>query len=253
MKHYIVLCISILLLSYYLLNTYNSKSDFNHAYNTAKEELLSQETAEYVPIVYNNTISNDEKSTSLQDINKINLDVDFFTQSPFWKWGVTFEETCEEASALIAINYIRGISMSKTQFRDELLKMVDWQNENLWFYKDTWVDDTGKILSEYFDFTNFAILENPTIDDIKYEISQKNIIISPFYASNLNPYYSWSGPDYHFMVITGYTPDSFIVHDVWTQRWEDYHYNQNTLYNRIHDFDSENIQNWAKRLIVLRK
>jgi hypothetical protein len=44
------------------------------------------------------------------------------------------------------------------------------------------------------------------------------------------------------MVITGYTKDSFIVHDVGTKQGEDYHYNQNTLYNRIHDFDPVDIR-----------
>jgi hypothetical protein len=254
MKQYIVLVIFIFWFSYYLLTEYNKRSDFKDAYNSTKQELLTQKNPTYIPskTIYADEITSEDKIVHVQKTEKVHLDVQFYPQSPFGKWWPIFEDTCEEASVLIAINYMRWKTMTRTQFRDELLNIVDWENKTFGYYKDTGVNDTAIILKDYFNFLDYKILENPSIDDIKYELSQKNIIISPFFASNLNPNYSWSWPDYHFMVITGYTKDSFITHDVWTKQWEDYYYNQNTLYNRIHDFDPIDIENWPKRLIVLK-
>jgi hypothetical protein len=143
--------------------------------------------------------------------------------------------------------------MNRIQFRDELLQIVDWQNKNFWYFKDTNVAQTAEILDRYYNFKNYNIVDNPSIDDIKKEISNGNIVIAPFYGINLNPNYWGNGPDYHFMVIKWYTENSFITHDVGTNKWENYMYNQNTLYNRIHDYHPTDIELGEKKIIVLKK
>lgn len=37
---------------------------------------------------------------------------------------------------------------------------------------DTNVEETAEILEEYFDYTNYKILENPSIEDLKSELAQ---------------------------------------------------------------------------------
>jgi hypothetical protein len=93
-----------------LIFNYQQRSIFQDDYYNVKQELLSQkiETAERTydkPYkINNNTI---QESTSSGMLTMANLDVDFYPQSPFGKWGPIFEDTCEEASLLLALNYIR--------------------------------------------------------------------------------------------------------------------------------------------------
>ena len=258
MKHYIVWLLTIIWLLYYVIFNYQQRSLFEDDYYKAKLHLLSQEDSEiYIPKVdekpykiNNNTI---QDSHSSEILDTVNLDVDFYPQSPFGKWWPIFEDTCEEASLLLALNYIRWDYMNRIQFRDELLKIVDWQNKNFGFFKDTNVVQTAEILQNMYWFTNLEIIDQPKIDDIKQALSQWNIVIAPLYAVWLNPNYGWEWPDYHFLVIKWYTKNSFITHDVGTKKWENYIYNQNTLYNRIHDYHPTDIQLGEKKIIVLKK
>jgi hypothetical protein len=179
--------------------------------------------------------------------------VDFQSQSPFWTWGAVFSETCEEASALIAINHFRNIKMDATTFRNELLDIVEWQKQKFWKFDHTNVDETAIILKEYFWYENFLILNDPTVNQMKEYLSQWNIIIAPFYGVGMNPYYSDGGPPYHFMAIKWYTQDTFISHDVGTKRGENYEYPISIIMDRLHDYDAIDMQLWAKKLIVIQK
>jgi len=257
MKHIIVLLLIISWISYYQFYSYQKQVSFNKLYNLKKSELLLDNNKVKINTSLNQEISIIPKANADKKIIKLNknidLEVQFYSQSPFWKWWVIFNDTCEEASALIAVNYIKGIEMTREEFRDELLKMVDWENDIFWDYKHTDVDQTAKMLSDYLSFSNYEILENPTIKDIKTNLKDENIIIAPFYWIWLNPHYTWKWPEYHFMVIKWYTQHSFIAHDVWSNYWENYQYSQQILLERLHDYDSVSVKNWKKRLIVLKK
>ena len=178
--------------------------------------------------------------------------VDFHPQSPFWTWWPVFWETCEEASALIAVNYFRNIKMTATTFRNELLDIVEWQKERFWKFDHTDVEETAIILKEYFWYDNFLILNDPTEIQMKEYLSEWNMIIAPFYGVGMNPYYSDGGPPYHFMAIKWYTENTFITHDVGTSRWENYEYPISVIMDRLHDYHPTDIQLWAKKLIVVK-
>lgn len=262
MKHILILFFAIISFVYYQFNVYNNKAEFQQIYNSKKKELLVKQDEKQIKSI---KIVNIDKypiniisktyaeETSIKLKNKVNLEVRFYSQSPFWKWWKIFNETCEEASVLIAINYALNKQTNKTLFRDELLKIVDWENKKFWDYRHTNVKQTAQILEEYFNFTNYEIINNPTILDIKKNLNEWNIIIAPFYWIWLNPHYLWRWPEYHFMVIKGYDSESFITHDVWTKHWKNYRYNQKKLFDRIHDYNSESIQKWKKKIIILKK
>jgi hypothetical protein len=181
----------------------------------------------------------------------LNTSMNFHSQSPFGTWGEIFWETCEEASVLLAFLYFEWITVTATEFRDELLRLVDYQNEIFWDFKHTTVAQTAEILRDYYKYDNYEILENPSVEDLKYNIAKGSIILAPFYGVGLNPNYSWIGPEYHFMVLKWYTKDTFIAHDVGTKKWANYEYPISTIMERIHDYHPESVQLWAKRVIVV--
>lgn len=261
MKYIITIFFIVVGFIWYQIDKYQDNKEYTQIYNSSKKELLSQDQIQetqkkevnIIPQSYAQVKISEKKPEKKELKINANLDVDFFSQSPLWEWWPIFNETCEEASALIAINYVRDNKMNKEEFKSELLKMVDYENKTFWDYKHTNVDQTSQILKEYFKFDNYNIIEEPTIKEIKTTLNNWNIIIAPFYWIWLNPNYTWIWPEYHFIVIKGYTGTQFITHDVWTKLWANYHYDQEKLLERLHDYDTVSVQNWKKRLIVLKK
>jgi hypothetical protein len=48
---------------------------------------------------------------------------------------------------------------------------VDLQKELFGSYIDTNVKETAEMLEKYYDYTNYEIKDNPTVDDIKKELA----------------------------------------------------------------------------------
>ncbi len=259
MKHIIVLVVFISISLYLSFERFKENKEFEFLYAQGKNELLEEYIRERSdPKRVKNLILKAHSYTSefkkeLDIVESIDLKVDFYPQSPFGKWWPIFNDTCEEASLLLALNYIRNKSMSREAFRDELLDIVSWQKNRFWYFENTTVKETSIILKEYYDFSDFLIIDNPSIDDIKMHINNNSIVIAPLYGKYLNPHFVSWGPTYHFVVIKWYTPNSFITHDVWTKYWADYSYDIEELYSRIHDYNSWDIKNWDKKIIVLKR
>ncbi|MCP4524135.1 MAG: hypothetical protein GY828_08005 [Candidatus Gracilibacteria bacterium] len=257
MKHYIVGVIIIFGILFSSYHSYSTKiageRELREAYNLLENEVASpyaylppENIDEYQESLY-------VKSSYSSGSTAKNLEVNFYPQSPFGKWGPIFNDTCEEASALLAFNYITSSPQTRIEFRDELLGMVDWQNKTFGNYKHTNVAQTAQMLEEYLGFKNYEIIDNPTVDEVKNVINNGNIMIAPFYAKHMNPNYLNGGPNYHFMVIKGYTQTDFITHDVGTKYGKDYRYSQEIIMERIHDYHPDDMTLGDKKIIVLKK
>lgn len=238
MKKLIIIIILIIIITSALI--------YNSSYNKKQEKLQ-------ISILKQELLAREIKSFNFNDNDKnINLDVQFFPQAPYWKWHEPYDEACEEASVILAKNYIKWITQSKEEFNKELLELAEWEMSVFGDYKHTDVNQTARIIDKFFNISDYKIIDKPSISDIKYELKEWNIIIAPLYGKGLwNPYYSWDWPDYHFIVIKWYTDKYFITHDVWTSRWEDYVYEIDTIIKNIHDWDDFLIPAWKPRIIVL--
>jgi hypothetical protein len=95
------------------------------------------------------------------------------------------------------------------------------------------------------------IIDDPTIEEIKAEIVQGNVVLVPLAGRYIgNPYYTVPGPIYHFLVIKGYTETHFITHDVGTRRGEDYSYPFKVIMNNIHDWNEVIVEGRRRVLVV---
>ncbi len=189
--------------------------------------------------------------TKLSD--SINLDVTFFSQAPEADWSLPWQEACEEASTLQAIHYVKNEPLKKEEFKEEILNLVEWQNKRFGDYKHTTVHQTAEILRDYFNYSDYEIIENPTIEDLKRELSNQHVIIAPFAGKLLgNPFYSNEGPNYHMLVIKGYDDKNFITNDVGTKRGENFIYPQNKLMSAMHDYVTGDIILGKKRALIVK-
>lgn len=181
-----------------------------------------------------------------------NLDVPFTPQAPFANWNETFKEACEEASALMVHYYYQNKTFTPQIATDEILKMVAWQEKNWGGHFDLTATQTAQLIKNYWGYKKVEVIDEPTIDDIKYQVSQQRPVIVPAAGRELdNPYFRTPGPIYHMLVIKGYIDDKFITNDPGTKRGKDYLYDFQTIMNAVHDWNEENILNGEKKIIVI--
>lgn len=194
---------------------------------------------------------------------EFNLDIQFYSQAPKSDWDMPYQEACEEASLILAYNYLTLRKMTVEEFDQALRDMVTWQIDTYGVHKDITIEELGIIAEKYLGFANFEIIENPTVEQIKKFLVKGYPIIAPFAGRELgNPFFTGEGPIYHMLVIRGYEhgPNGlqFITNDVGTRRGKNFVYDENVLMNALHDWvegankDASLMNQGAKRILVLK-
>ena len=191
--------------------------------------------------------------------DKINLSMIFYSQSPYGDWGLPYQESCEEASLLLAYYYLTDKKPDINEFHKDLLAMIEWEKQNFGQYFHTSVEETAEMADQYLGLHNYEIIDNPTIDQIKKALAQGFPIVAPFSGRDLgNPFFSGTGPFYHMLVIKGYDEENFISNDVGTRQGANFKYKYESIFNAMHDLvpevftDKSAIVNGAKRILILK-
>ncbi len=180
---------------------------------------------------------------------ELNLDVAFYPQAPFANWDYPWQEACEEASVLLAVNEYYDHNWTREEFNEEILKLVEWEKKTFGSYEHTSVEQTAQILNDYFDLKT-KIHAEPSLEDVQEILANGNLIVMTFAGKELkNPNYKNGGPIYHAMLIKGYKKgEKIITHDVGTRNGENYVYTWKGIYDSLHDY-AEPIQDGAKLMI----
>jgi len=214
----------------------------------------------------------------MDEIERVVLPVPFQSQAPFGDWREPWQEACEEASLVLASRFVRGIgTLTKDEMRDEILKLVEFQNARYGDYKDSDADRTAQIGGEVYgleievrELTAGAsrqgeiggrgeirgMREMEGISEIRKMLRQGKVVIAPLAGRLLkNPYFRQPGPLYHMLIIRGFdeATGEFITNDVGTRRGEGFRYSYSTLWNALHDFpgEKEKILQGVKRVLVV--
>ena len=193
---------------------------------------LPQETR-IIPAVTTQTSS----PVPVVKLESINLAVPFSPQAPLGDWALPFQEACEETNAILVDRFYKNQTITQEEARQEILSLVDWEKRKLGYYMHTTAAETATIMRQYFGYKRVDVLENVTVEDIKTHLFAGRPVIVPVAGRLLgNPYYTQPGPVYHVFVIKGVTKDGeFITNDVGTRRGQNYVYDDEVLYNAIHD------------------
>ena len=154
----------------------------------------------------------------------------------------------------MAYYYATDQPLSKEKFKEEVLGMVNWQNENFGGYIHTSTEQNAQILRDYFGYENFEILDNPTIEDMKKALAEGHSIVAPFAGRMLNnPFFTTPGPYYHVIVIKGYDGKNFITNDVGTRRGHNFIYSYENTMSSLHDYSPDkDIKEGDKRVIIMK-
>ena len=149
---------------------------------------------------------------------------------------------------------------SVADIKKDLLALVDYESSQSWSH-DINLSQMNQVATDYLKLKT-QIIENPSIQTIKQQISQGNLIVIPAAGKILfqeNKNFSHGGPYYHNLAIIGYDDKSqqFITHDVGTRKGAFYRYSYNLLMKSIHDLppsnNKEDILQGDTKIIVLLK
>lgn len=210
------------------------------------------------PLPTPDDVGNDPLATPIKQA--VLLNVPFTAQAPFGRWSDQRQEDgCEEASALMAVRWAQGKTLTAKEAEQEIIAISDFEQKVYGNYHDTSARDTvERIFKEYFDYDDVEAQYNITIKDIKRELSKGNVVLVPANGSKLgNPHYRPPGPVHHMLVIRGYDDANhqFITNDPGTRFGVLYHYDQDVVYNAIYDYPTgyhEPISRIVKAMIVVR-
>lgn len=237
-----------------------------------KKRLLSDELSSLTNVdegsQWVNTLTERDQNTELDIVDiplnddpwllpvSVNLDVTFFPQAPDADWSLPWKEACEESSIVQAYYFIQWKELTKDIFKSEILSLVETQNDIFWQYIDTSISETAEFLEAQYWYTNYEIIDKPSVEEMKRELALGHPIIAPFAWKQLwNIYFSDGGPRYHALVIVWYDETWFITNDVGTSRGKNYPYSYDILMDALHDLVplwEWDIWNGAKRILVMR-
>jgi len=209
----------------------------------------------------NGAVTNQETNTNSSNTNaevvipdEFNLVVPFTTQSPLAEWTEQDNESCEEAAALMVHYYWGEKTFTKDLAKEELQKIVDFENEHYGQYKDTTAEATAQFIRDMWGYKKVEVRYDITIEDIKREVVQGRPVILPTAGRLLgNPNFKSPGPPYHMLVVRGWTKDMIITNDPGTRKGEGYQYEPEVLWEAIHDWNGsvETITDGRKAMVVV--
>jgi hypothetical protein len=176
--------------------------------------------------------------------DKALLNVPFTAQAPLGHWDDPRQEDgCEEASVLMAWLWLHDQANQPTDAEKTIIDMSNFEQDRYGNYHDFNAEDTAKFFKDYYGYQKFYVTKNPTVDDMKKELSQDHLVLVPTNGQKLNnPHYKQPGPTTHMLVIKGFEDSTgqFIVNDPGTKYGESYIYDYNTVYNAMVDYPSGN-------------
>jgi len=184
---------------------------------------------------------------------EINLAVPFTSQAPEKNWDQPWQDACEEAAVLMVDAYYKGYGISPLSARDEIIKMVEWEEHvDRGWGGSIRIEQIEQLAEEFVQVgRSFAVIENPTVEQLKGYLAAGHPVLVVADGKELpNPHFQNDGPEYHALVIKGYTADSFITNDPGTQHGADFLYTYDDLMNAIRDWNDGDVKNGRRVVLV---
>ncbi len=185
----------------------------------------------------------------------VTLGVPFYMQAPDNKRVLPWTEACSEANLVLAAYYIQNKTLTKDQFKKDILAMTKIQDKFFDTYIEIPMVELKKLYDRFYPKAGTSkIIDKPTIEQIKEELAQWNIVIVPSAGKKLNnPYYLEYAPRFHTILLRWYDDKYFYANDVGISRGENFPYLQEVIMEANHDLVDGDITQWAKRILVISK
>ena len=202
-----------------------------------------------------------DPTTTPQKNTTVLATVPFISQAPRAQWDdPIFQDGCEEASALMAMNWATGFPLTVTDATEEILQVIAFEKQQpSGYHEDLSIADTAALIRDYFHYSTIEIKNKVRAETLIEELEQGRIMVAAVNGQLLNnPYFKAPGPLYHMLVVIGYDPkrQEFITNDPGTRHGAHYRYPAATFMAALRDYPTghhEPIIEKAKRVIVVSK
>lgn len=188
------------------------------------------------------------------DKSRMILAVPFVVQAPAGNWAQPWQDYCEEASAVMAAHFVWGLPVLPLMAEIEMQIIEQYETITFQRHRDTSIGETADVLRNLYRLKNISVQRVESVADIKREIKNGRLIIVPAAGQMLeNPYFKAPGPLYHMLVITGFddAKNIFITNEPGTRRGESFAYDQQKLFDAIHDWNNGDVLRGEKKMIVV--
>lgn len=178
----------------------------------------------------------------------VSLPVPFTSEIPDGRWTGPWKNACEEASATMVEQFYLGRrSLTKATAKQLMRQLFSWEDIRFGSNADSDATRTAAMINEYSSF-DATIQVNPTLENIKNELTNGHPVISLHYGYGLNnPLHRFraGGSSYHQMVLIGFdeSTQEFVVNDPELPMGMphrptglDYRYSYATILSTLHDF-----------------
>jgi hypothetical protein len=118
----------------------------------------------------------------------INLSVPFVPETPDKKWVNPWKNACEEASVVMIQEFYLGTkTVSRARAKELMIPLFAWENKTFGYNLNSSAEETARIVNEITTY-DAKVKKNPTLEEIKNELSEGHPIISFHHGKGLkNP------------------------------------------------------------------
>lgn len=172
----------------------------------------------------------------MEKLKIVLLEVPYVSQAPGGVWEAPWDESCEEASAIMVdAFYADEKNLTGDGVANKILEIIGWENKALGKNKDTSALEMKEFIDNTLSF-NTGIQRNPKLEDIKKQLRKDRPVIA---LINMYQLYGEKaeGDSYHVAVIIGYDDikQEFVLHD--PARPERKNYSYDAVMRSLHDFN----------------
>lgn len=166
--------------------------------------------------------------------------VPFTSQAPSAKWGDdTFQNSCEEASLVMAAHWLSGEPLTKDIAEKEIVALSAFERKLFGHAVDTSAKDTAQLFHDYYGYAIPEVRYDVSISAIREALSAGSVVIVPTNGRKLgNPNFKAPGPLTHMLVVMGYDAEKkeFVTNDPGTRLGKGYRYAESILFEAIRDY-----------------
>lgn len=166
------------------------------------------------------------------------LVVNFTSQSPFGDWNQPWQDACEEASLVMVDSFYHHRELNSSIAAQAILNVIKMKEKYYGASLDENAEQMADMVNRFFSW-EARVVENPTLEQMKKQLDEKQPIILPVDGKRLkNPNFLNGGPDYHVIVLSGYNEKKkvFVSQDPGTKKGHNYEYSYDIIMSAMHDF-----------------
>ena len=184
-------------------------------------------------------------SQSMAAAENINLAVPFTPEAPDGLMVKPWNNSCEEATLVMLDQYYKGNTdktITKSTAKTAILNYIAIENNIFGYNANTNAAEIAKLVNGYSKYFEARVKTNPTLDEIKSELSAGRPVFALLYGYNLNNpriQFLRGGSYYHTFVIKGFDDktDEFIVNDNGDLKYGlDLRYSYDTILGALRDY-----------------